>query len=187
MAALTMKNTHQHPLQRYFDQPSEMGGGQSRSHARGKPVLAWIAVVGATLLAVAANVAIAATPYVNATVEGALVPGVYGRIEIGNAPPPPVLYQQPIVIVQQPVLVQQAPLYLHVPPGHAKKWSKHCGRYNACGRPVYFVKVAGDDNFERVQYRQRMERQELKEHKHKKDKQHGNGNGNGNGKHKGGD
>ena len=25
------------------------------------------------------------------------------------------------------------------PPGHAKKWSKHCSAYNACNRPVYFV------------------------------------------------
>lgn len=176
-----MKKTHQHPLERYFDQTSELGGSKGRSRAN--PLLTWIAVVGATLLAVAANVAIAATPYVSATVEGALVPGVYGRIEIGNAPPPPVLYQQPIVIVQQPVQAQQPPLYLHVPPGHAKKWSKHCGRYNACGRPVYFVKVAGDDNFERVQYQKSKEH---KEHNYKNDKHHGNGkNGDAHGKHKG--
>ena len=62
-----MKNAEQHPLERYFDEPSELGSGQSRSHSRGKPLLVWIAVIGATLLAVAANVAIAATPYVNAT------------------------------------------------------------------------------------------------------------------------
>jgi hypothetical protein len=177
-----MKNTHQHPLERYFDQPDELGSTKGQVRSRAKPLLTWMAVVGATILAAAANVAIAATPYVNATVEGALVPGVYGRIEIGNAPPPPVLYPQPIVIVQQPVLVQQPPLYLHVPPGHAKKWSKHCGRYNACGRPVYFVKVDGDDNFERVQYKKAKEQ---KEYKQKKEKHNGNGNGNGNGKHKG--
>ncbi|MFC6284229.1 hypothetical protein [Polaromonas aquatica] len=93
--------------------------------------------------------ALAATPYANATVEGALTPGVYGRIEIGTAPPPPLIYAQPVIIQRPPVLVQQAPLYLHVPPGHAKKWSKHCDRYNACGQPVYFVKVRGDDDYER--------------------------------------
>jgi hypothetical protein len=67
-------------------------------------------------------------------------PGVYGRIEIGNTPPPPVLYPQP-VIIQRPVAVVAAPppLYLYVPPGHAKNWGKHCHRYIACGRPVYFV------------------------------------------------
>jgi hypothetical protein len=53
-----------------------------------------------------------------------------------------------VVITQSPVIVQQ-PLYLHVPPGHAKKWSKHCARYNACGQPVYFVRVNGDDDYER--------------------------------------
>jgi len=67
-------------------------------------------------------------------------PGVYGRIEIGNMPPPPVLYPQPVII--RPVQVVSAPpppLYLYVPPGHAKNWGKHCYRYNACARPVYFV------------------------------------------------
>lgn len=65
-------------------------------------------------------------------------PGVYGRIEIG-AQPPPVLYPQPVIIQRPAVVVQQAPLYLYVPPGHAKHWDKHCSRYNACARPVYFV------------------------------------------------
>ena len=103
----------------------------------------------ASLVAVSAlwgGAALAATPYVSATVEGALTPGVYGRIDIGNAPPPPLIYAQPLIIQRPPVLVQQAPLYLHVPPGHAKKWSKHCAQYNACGQPVYFVKVRGDDD-----------------------------------------
>jgi hypothetical protein len=66
-------------------------------------------------------------------------PGVYGRIDIGNVAPPPVVYAQPVVIVRQPAVVQQQPLYLYVPPGHQKKWAKHCGEYNACGQPVYFV------------------------------------------------
>jgi hypothetical protein len=69
-------------------------------------------------------------------------PGVYGRIELGNFPPPPVLYPQPVVIARPAVVVQQAPLYLYVPPGHAKNWRKHCGRYNACARDVYFVQEA---------------------------------------------
>ena len=37
------------------------------------------------------------------------------------------------------VAVYQQPVYLYVPPGHQKNWRKHCGRYNACGQPVYFV------------------------------------------------
>ena len=96
------------------------------------------------------SAAVQAAPLiVNATVEGALAPGVYGRIDIGAAPPPPLIYAQPIVIYPSPVVVQQPPLYLHVPPGHAKKWSKHCAKYNACGQPVYFVNVKGDDDYER--------------------------------------
>jgi hypothetical protein len=68
-------------------------------------------------------------------------PGVYGRIDIGNAPPPPVVYAKPIIYAPPPrVVVQQEPLYLYVPPGHQKNWGRHCRRYDACGRPVYFVR-----------------------------------------------
>lgn len=27
-----------------------------------------------------------------------------------------------------------------MPPGYAEHWGQHCARYNACGRPVYFVR-----------------------------------------------
>ena len=76
--------------------------------------------------------------YANVVISGEVKPGVYGRVEIGNRPPPPVVYPQPVLIVREPRPVQ--PIYLHVPPGHAKHWSKHCHQYNACNRPVYFVK-----------------------------------------------
>ena len=101
------------------------------------------------LVALSVMAAQAATPYANASVSGALAPGVYGRIDIGNAPPPPLVYAQPVIIQRAPVYVQQPPMYLHVPPGHAKRWSRYCNRYNACNRPVYFVKVRGDDDYER--------------------------------------
>ena len=64
-------------------------------------------------------------------------PGFYGRIDIGNAPQPQLVYAQPIVI--QRVDVSPQPIYLHVRPGHEKNWRKHCRKYNACGQPVYFV------------------------------------------------
>lgn len=67
-------------------------------------------------------------------------PGFYGRIEIGDRPAPRVVYTQPVVIVPSRVAVYQRPIYMHVPPGHQKNWSKHCGRYAACGQPVYFVR-----------------------------------------------
>ena len=66
-------------------------------------------------------------------------PGLYGRIDIGSFPPPAVVYPQPVVYVPPRVAVVQQPVYLYVPPGHQKDWGKHCGRYNACGVPVYFV------------------------------------------------
>lgn len=66
-------------------------------------------------------------------------PGVYGRIDIGGAPPPPVVVQQPVVIAPGPVAVQQRPIYLYVPPAYQHDWRRYCGRYNACGQPVYFV------------------------------------------------
>ena len=66
-------------------------------------------------------------------------PGVYGRVNIGNHPPPVLVYPQPVIILPAPVVVQRQPIYLYVPPGHQKKWGKHCARYNACGQPVYFV------------------------------------------------
>ena len=67
-------------------------------------------------------------------------PGFYGRIDIGSVGAPPVLvYPQPVIIVPQRTVVVQQPVYMHVPPGHAKNWRKHCARYDACGRPVYFV------------------------------------------------
>ncbi|MFD0668115.1 hypothetical protein ACT80S_10385 [Ramlibacter sp. MAHUQ-53] len=69
-------------------------------------------------------------------------PGVYGRIDIGRYPQPAIILPQPVVIVPPgpAYVVQQQPVYMWVPPGHRKKWSKHCHQYNACGVPVYFVR-----------------------------------------------
>lgn len=64
-------------------------------------------------------------------------PNFYGRIDIGNVRPE-VVYAQPVIIHR--VHTPPPPVYLRVPPGHEKHWSKHCARYGACGRPVYFVR-----------------------------------------------
>ena len=64
-------------------------------------------------------------------------PGYYGPLDIRDYGRPRVIYQEPRIIQRVPV--QREPVYLHVPPGHAKHWSKHCAKYNACGEPVYFV------------------------------------------------
>lgn len=66
-------------------------------------------------------------------------PGFYGRIDIGDYPypHPRVIYSQPRIVER--VYIEREPIYLRVPPGHAKNWSKHCHRYDACGERVYFV------------------------------------------------
>jgi len=111
-------------------------------------------------------------------------PGVYGRIDIGHVPSPPVLlYPQPVVIVPGPVAVQQRPIYLHVPPGHAKDWRKHCGRYSACGQPVYFVRedwyqqnYRRDRDDDRDDRRGHHDKRDKHDKGDKHDKKHGKGN-----------
>jgi hypothetical protein len=85
-----------------------------------------------------------AATQVSVIVEGQIKPGVYGRVEVGNpGAPPPVWRPQPVIIAPQPqVVAAPVPVYVHVPPGHARNWRRHCHRYNACGHPVYFVKSA---------------------------------------------
>ena len=67
-------------------------------------------------------------------------PGLYGQINIGDRPRPAVIYAQPVWIERPRKVVYVEPVYMHIPPGHEKNWSKHCGKYGACGRPVYFVR-----------------------------------------------
>ena len=66
-------------------------------------------------------------------------PGVYGRIDIGNYPQPALVYPTPVIVAPAPVAVQQRPIYLYVPAPQQRDWRRYCGRYNACGQPVYFV------------------------------------------------
>ena len=89
----------------------------------------------AVLVAAATTPALAADVGVSISVGQ---PGFYGRIDIGDYPQPYLVYPEPIII-HRPVGVVYEPIYLHVPPGHAKRWRSYCGQYNACGRPVYFV------------------------------------------------
>lgn len=99
-------------------------------------------------------------------------PGVYGRIDIGNYPQPRLLYPQPVVIVESPVAVHRSPIYLYVPQGHQKNWGRYCGRYNACGQPVYFVQ----EDWVRERYDERRNRGDgpgnSRGQGHKKQKKH---------------
>lgn len=90
-----------------------------------------------------------AQPNVNVTVD-IHRPGVYGRVRIGEVPPPALVLPQPVVIVQPRVVVQREPVYLYVPPAHQQDWRRYCGRYAACGQPVYFVR----DEWVRERYAQ---------------------------------
>jgi hypothetical protein len=95
-------------------------------------------------------------------------PGFYGRIDIGGAPPPEVIYARPVTVRPPPgpPPAREEPLYLRVPPGHQKKWSKHCGQYNACGRPVYFVKDKWYNNVYVPHYRERHRDRDRNEYRH---------------------
>lgn len=140
----------------------------STTRKRHMPIYKLLARFGAILGLLTWAGFVQAQTNVNVSVGGMIKPGVYGRVEIGTQPPPAVIYPQPVIITQpvvvvaQPVVVAPAPVYMHVPPGHAKKWSKHCYKYNACGQPVYFVKN---------DYAQYYEAQEHGDGKHK-DKKH---------------
>jgi hypothetical protein len=122
-------------------------------------------------------------------------PGYYGRIELGNMPPPQVMYREPIIVERQTRYVAE-PMYLRVPPGHAKKWHKHCRAYNACGRQVYFVQDSWYNNTYAPEYRRSHARHDRRDddrgHDHDRgydrghdrddDRGHGKGHGKGHGR-----
>lgn len=94
-----------------------------------KPILACVALTLSTGAALAADVGVSIQVG---------QPGFYGRIDIGNMGPPPVVLAEPVWV--QRAAVRPQAVYLRVPPGHQKHWDKHCAAYRACGVPVYFVK-----------------------------------------------
>ena len=100
-------------------------------------------------------------------------PGFYGRIDIGSFPKPQLILTSPVIITPVAVGVVRHPIYLHVPPGHAKDWGKHCRKYSACSEQVYFVHDSWYNNVYVPQHRERRGKANKS-----KDK------GNGKGKHK---
>jgi hypothetical protein len=67
-------------------------------------------------------------------------PGVYGRINIGDVPPPALYRPTPVIVAPPQVVVERRPIYLYVPVTHQQNWKRYCGQYSACGQPVYFVR-----------------------------------------------
>lgn len=113
-------------------------------------------------------------------------PGVYGRIDIGNYPQPMLVYPQPVIIAPAPVAIERRPIYLYVPPAHQHDWRRYCGRYQACGQPVYFVQ----EQWVRDRYQhERAERRDHGKHRGWRDRHdhdhghddHGRGQGHGRG------
>jgi hypothetical protein len=91
------------------------------------------------VLAAAAAGSALAQPSVGVSI-GINQPGVYGRINIGDVPRPALILPEPVIVSRPRVVVERAPIYLYVPPEHQQNWRRYCGRYNACGQPVYFVR-----------------------------------------------
>jgi hypothetical protein len=95
-------------------------------------------------------------------------PGFYGLIEMSGYERPPLLYSRPITIqrVRRGPAVQ--PIYLNVPRNHAKNWRRYCGRYQACNRPVYFVRNDWYSNVYAPQYRE-QHRNDRRDERHDRD------------------
>jgi len=98
-----------------------------------------LTAIAGTMIA-GASVVQAGDLAVGVNISGQVAPGVYGEVQLGNSSPPPLVYAAPVQIVR--VRNAAPPIYMNVPPDHARYWRAHCRHYNACDRPVYFVRSA---------------------------------------------
>lgn len=74
-------------------------------------------------------------------------PSYYGPISTGYGIRPPVYSSRPVIVTpprgrQRWSQASGQTVYLRVPPNQARDWRRYCGRYQACNRPVYFVRDA---------------------------------------------
>jgi hypothetical protein len=123
-----------------------------------------------TLLLAGAGSCVAGDLNIHLMLSGEVAPGVYGQVQIGTERPPPLVYAQPMLI--EPQAAPPPPVYLHVPPGHARNWRKHCREYNACNRPVYFVR---SEEYEPGYVRRDYDRDHHYDHDHGHDRDHDRG------------
>lgn len=140
-------------------------------------------IIALTLAILAAPCALAQTS-VGISI-GINQPGVYGRINIGDLPPPALVLAQPVIITPAPVYVERRPIYLYVPAPHQRDWRRYCNHYNACGQPVYFVQ----EQWVRERYEQEhpgWDRRGKKGHDHDDDRGRGKDKGRGQDKGHGG-
>jgi len=114
---------------------------------------------------------------INVILSSEVRPGVYGQVEIGNMPPPRVVYTRPVRIVADKRYYRAEPVYLNVPPDHSKNWSRHCREYQACGRKVYFVRTREyDSDYQRYErerkYYDHHPRKEYRDERDHRDDKH---------------
>lgn len=124
----------------------------------------YLMTLSAALMLQAAPQSFAGDLGINVLLAGEIHPGVYGQVQLGNAPRPVLVYDQPRVVVVDRRYARYEPIYLHVPPGHARHWSKHCREYHACERRVYFVRSE--------EYEPHYHRHEPPRHYHDRDHDH---------------
>jgi hypothetical protein len=101
-------------------------------------------------------------------------PGFFGQIDLGNRPPPPVVYSAPVIVEQQ--REAYPPIYLRVPEEHHRNWRKYCHQYNACNRQVYFVTEDWYNNSYAQERRHEHEHEHDEHHHEHDDDHHGHGN-----------
>lgn len=85
--------------------------------------------------------------WTNESKGGSLRPGVYGRIAVRGTPPP-VINATPVMVDRATLDRRSDPVYLYVPPSQVRRWPEHCAKWDACGKPVHFVRV--DDSPSRL-------------------------------------
>src|ERR1700737_429524 len=98
----------------------------------------WILASIAAVALIGANIGRAGDLNIRIILAGQIAPGLYGQVDLGDEAPPPLVYAEPVLIV--PVATPLPPVYLYIPPDHVRYWRRYCHHYNACSRPVYFVR-----------------------------------------------
>lgn len=100
-----------------------------------------VALSFAILLACGCALAEAGGLSLGAVISGQIIPGVYGRVVLGNRTSrPPLVFGHPLMVEPVPYGAPvPPPVYLYVPPFQSRHWGRYCHEYRACRRPVYFV------------------------------------------------
>lgn len=91
-------------------------------------------------------------------------PGYYGILPIQGVMPS-VWNSSPVIAVGA-AIPGVGPIYLTVPLEHRRHWGRYCDRYDACARPVYFVKRPWYDKHYVKHHRPHFDRDDDDHHRH---------------------